>query len=182
MAATPPHYRLHPAFSEAETDDVAKKHRDEYHAGKHRGGELEEEGKAKKLKVRDALIQLENLPKTDGEWIRGEIRQLGQVEEVKQAQKVKRKFTVGNGPLVKIREAFQKRLNLGENEYLSNLPQEIRDEMEKEVIDLVVEGRSAFTIGDPNNDFEEQIGSCDWFQYQLVLKEPFKDTIFYEKP
>merc|ERR1712235_120252 len=73
---------------------------------------------------------------------------------------------VENGPLVKIREAFQKRLNLGENE----------------VIDLVVEGRSAFAIGDPNNDFEEQIGSCDWFQYQLVLKESFKDTIFYEKP
>ena len=43
------------------------------------------------MKVRDALIQLENLPKTDGEWIRGEIRQLGQVEVVKQAQKVKRK-------------------------------------------------------------------------------------------
>ena len=68
------------------------------------------------------MIQLENLPKTDGEWIRGEIRQLGQVEEVKQAQKVKRKYTVENGPLVKIREAFQKRLNLGENEYLSDLP------------------------------------------------------------
>ena len=39
-----------------------------------------------------------------------------------------------------------------------------------------------FALGDPNNDFEEQIGSCDWFEYQLVLKEPFKDTIFYEKP
>ena len=97
---------------------------------------------------------------------------------MKQVQKVKRKYTVENGPLVKIREAFQKRLNLSENEYLSDLPDEIRDEIEKEVIDLVVEGRSAFTIGDPTNDFEEQIGSCDWFQYQLVLKEPFKDTIF----
>ena len=49
-------------------------------------------------------------------------------------------------------------------------------------MNLVVEGRSAFTIGDPTNEFEEQIGSCDWFQYQLVLKEPFKETIFYEKP
>ena len=62
---------------------------------------------------------------------------------------MKRKYTVENGPLVKIRETFQKRLNLGENEYLSDLPDEIRDEIEKEVIDLVVEGRSAFTIGDP---------------------------------
>jgi hypothetical protein len=134
------------------------------------------------VKVRDALIELENLPKIDGEWIRGEIRQLGQLEEVKQVQKTKRKYTVENGPLVKIREAFQKRLNLSENEYLSDLPDEIRDEIEEEVMDLVVEGRSAFTIGDPTNEFEEQIGSCDWFQYQLVLKEPFKDTIFYEKP
>jgi hypothetical protein len=76
VAATSPPYHLQPAFSEAEIDDVAEKHRKEYHAGKHQGGELEEEGKAKKLKVRDALIQLENLPKTDGEWIRGEIRKL----------------------------------------------------------------------------------------------------------
>ena len=128
------------------------------------------------------MIQLENLPRRDGEWIRGEIRQLGQVEEAKQAQKVKRKYTVENGPLVKIREAFEKKLNLKENEYLSDLPQEIREEMEKEVIDLMIEGRRAFSLGDPNNDFEEQIGSCDWFKYRLVLKEPFKDTIFYEKP
>ena len=77
VAATSPPYHLQPAFSEAEIDDAAEKHREEYQAVKHQGGELEEEGKAKKLKVRDALIQLENLPKTDGEWIRGEIRQLG---------------------------------------------------------------------------------------------------------
>ena len=54
--------------------------------------------------------------------VRGEIRQLGQLEEVKQVQKTKRKYTVENGPLVKIREAFQKRLNLSENEYLSDSP------------------------------------------------------------
>merc|ERR1712079_337735 len=105
------------------------------------------------------LIELENLPKIDGEWIRGEIRQLGQLEEVKQVQKIKRKYTVENGPLVKIREAFQKRLNLSENEYLSDLPDEIRDEIEEEVMNLVVEGRSAFTIGDPTNEFEEQTGN-----------------------
>ena len=100
--ATSSSYRRQPAFSEAEIDAAAEGHREEYLAGKHQGEELAEEGKAKKMKVRDALIQLENLPKTDGEWIRGEIRQLGQVEEVKQAQKVKRKYTVENGPLVKI--------------------------------------------------------------------------------
>ena len=72
---------------------------------------------------------------------------------MKQVQKIKRKYTVENGPLVKIREAFQKRLNLSENEYLSDLPDEIRDEIEEEVMDLVVEGRSAFTIGDPTNEF-----------------------------
>ena len=65
---------------------------------------------------------------------------------------------------------------------MADLPEEIRTQIEEEVIDLVVEGRSAFTIGDPSNEFEEQIGNCDWFQYQLVLKEPFRDTIFYEKP
>ena len=71
---------------------------------------------------------------------------------------------------------------MAENEYLADLPEEIRTQIEEEVIDLMVEGRSAFTIGDPSNEFEEQIGNCDWFQYQLVLKEPFRDTIFYEKP
>ena len=105
---TPPSYHSQPAFSEAEIDAAAERHKEEYQAGKHQGGELEEEGKAKKMKVRDALIQLENLPKTDGEWIRGEIRPLGQLEEVKQAQKVKRKYMVENGPLVKIRERLRR--------------------------------------------------------------------------
>merc|ERR1712088_355880 len=95
--ATSPSYHSQPAFSEAEIDAAAKRHKEEYLAGKHQAGELEEEGKPKKVKVRDALIELENLPKIDGEWIRGEIRQL---EEVKQVQKTKRKYTVENGPLV----------------------------------------------------------------------------------
>ena len=125
--ATSLSHHSQPAFSEAEIDAAAERHKEEYQAGKHQAGELEEEGKPKKVKVRDALIELENLPKIDGEWIRGEIRQLGQLEEVKQVQKIKRKYTVENGPLVKIREAFQKRLNLSENEYLSDLPDEIRD-------------------------------------------------------
>ena len=175
-------FRRQPAFSDAEIDAAAEQHREEYLADQHQGEDLAEEGRPKKMKVRDALAELENLPKTGGEWVRGEIRPLGQLEEVKEAQKVKRKYTVENGPLVKIREVFQKRLNLAENEYLANLPEEIRMEVEEEVINLMIEGRSAFTIGDPNNEFEEQIGACDWFQYQLVLKEPYRDTIFYEKP
>ena len=116
VPGTCPLFRLQPAFTEAEIDNVAKRHREEYYTVKHQGEEPEEEGKAKKIKVKDALIQLENLPRRDGEWIRGEIRQLGQVEETKQVQKVKRKHTVENGPMVKIREAFEKRLNLKENE------------------------------------------------------------------
>merc|ERR1712122_28814 len=139
-------FRRQPAFSDAEIDAAAEGHREEYLAGQHQGEDLAEEGRPKKMKVRDALIQLENLPKTGGEWVRGEIRPLGQLEEVKEAQKVKRKYTVENGPLVKIREVFQKRLNLAENEYLSDLPDEIRTQIEEEVIDLVVEGRSAFTF------------------------------------
>ena len=75
--ATSSSYRRQPAFSEAEIDAAAEGHREEYLAGQHQGEELAEEGRAKKMKVRDALVQLENLPKTDGEWIRGEIRPLG---------------------------------------------------------------------------------------------------------
>ena len=78
--ATSSSYRRQPAFSEAEIDAAAEGHREEYLAGQHQGEELAEEGRAKKMKVRDALIQLENLPKTDGEWIRGEIRPLGQLD------------------------------------------------------------------------------------------------------
>ena len=58
-----------------------------------------------------------------------------------------------------------------------------RDEIEEEVMDLVVEGRSAFTIGDPTNEFEEQIGrvvtgsNTNWSSRSPLKKPSFMKNL-----
>merc|ERR1712163_11422 len=48
-------FRRQPAFSDAEIDAAAEQHREEYLADQHQGEDLAEEGRPKKMKVRDAL-------------------------------------------------------------------------------------------------------------------------------
>ena len=81
-----------------------------------------------------------------------------------------------------VKQLFEEKLKLEDNEYIKQFPEEIQKEMREEVIAMLMEQRGAFSGGEEGNHFAEQIGQCDWFEYQLVLKPTYRDTIFYQKP
>ena len=171
-----------PNFSREELDKAEQSQRLEYQL-KPPGKQEEEEGlEKKKIKMREALLELEKLPKKDGEWIRGEVRELGDLEEEEVHHPAGRKLKIEDAPDHLVRKLFEDKLKLGDNEYVNQFPPKIREEMSKEIIDMMMKGRSAFSAGEQGNEFDEQIGDCDWFEYKLVLKEPYRDTIFYQKP
>ena len=107
----------------------------------------------------------------DGEWVRGEVRLLGDVKEMQGHHKVGKRITVEDAPTELVKAAFMARLDLKNNQYLADFPPSVQKEMASEVIDMLLTERRAFSLGEQGNDFEEQIGACDWFQYQLILKE-----------
>ena len=136
----------------------------------------------KKVKMRDALAELEKLPRKDGEWVKGEVRELGDTREKEIKRPNKRKFLIEEAPDEMVKQLFEEKLKLEENEYIRQFPEEIQKEMRKEVIAMLMDQRGAFSGGEEGNNFAEQIRQCDWFEYQLVLKPAYRDTIFYQKP
>merc|ERR1712015_282346 len=149
-----------------------------------RTGEEEEERppEEKKVKMRDALAELERLPRQDGEWIRGELRKLGDTEEAKMEEKPTKKLLIEEASEELVQELFEAKLKLDENKYINQFPPKVQKEMKKAVISMLMEQRSAFSAGEEGNPFAEQVGLCSCFEYQLVRKPIYRDTIFYQKP
>ena len=171
-----------PNFSKEELDEAELSQRLEYKLRPPGRQEEEEEPEIRRGKMREALLELERLPKRDGEWVRGEVRQLGDLEEEEIHHPAGRKLKIEDAPDHLVKKLFENKLKLENNEYINQFPPKIREEMSKEIIDMLMKERSAFSAGEQGNEFAEQIGDCDWFEYQLVLKEPYRDTIFYQKP
>ena len=172
-----------PNFTKGELDEVDDAQRKEYWTRQNTEEEEEEKPlEEKKVKMRDALAELEKLPRKNGEWIKGEVRELGNTREKTVKMPSERKLLIEEAPDAMVRELFEEKLNLENNAYIKQFPEKIQREMRKELIDMLMEQRGAFSGGEEGNHFAEQIGQCDWFEYQLVLKPAYRDTIFYQKP
>ena len=89
--------------------------------------------------MRDALAELEKLPRRDGEWIRGEVRELGDTMEKEVRKPNKRKFKIEEAPDEMVKQIFEEKLKLEENEYIRQFPEEIQKEMKKEVIAMLMQ-------------------------------------------
>ena len=172
-----------PNFTKSELDEIDKTHKEEYQVERHPMTKEEESlPEEKKVKMRDALAELERLPRQDGEWIRGELRKLGDTEEAKMEEKPTKKLLIEEASEELVQELFEAKLKLDENKYINQFPPKVQKEMKKAVISMLMEQRSAFSAGEEGNPFAEQVGLCSWFEYQLVLKPIYRDTIFYQKP
>ena len=106
-----------PNFTKKELDEVDDMQRKEYWMGQGTAKEEEERlPEEKRIKMRDALAELEKLPRRDGEWIRGEVGELGDTKEKEVKEPNKRKFKIEEAPDEMVKQLFEEKLKLEENE------------------------------------------------------------------
>ena len=173
-----------PPFSENEVIQSEKEQRLQYakHSRRENTSPEKEEGLSGK-KATEMLQHLEAAPRLDGEWVHGDIRKIGSpIPSTTSFAPGKKLIKIEDASTSRVKELFENKLDLDNNEYIKDMPKEVAYEMKKELIEMLVKRKSAFSAGEEGNEFEEQIGECPWFQYQLVLQEKYRDTIFYEKP
>ena len=176
----------HPFFSREEIEEEERKQRKDYSHRPSRlkieGAEEGEEEKEDRRKTKEILKDLENKPKFDGTWVEGELKPLDYYVAPKKLEPEKRKRKLADIDDEEMKEIFIKKLELEENDYLNELPEDVRKPMMKKILEVLVKNKLAFTAGEPDNDIVDEQGDCPWVEYQMEIKPEFRQTIFHEKP
>ena len=121
----------------------------------------EEEEKEEYLsgkKMKEILQELERAPKLNGEWIKGEVHKLGtQAPPSTQSIPEKKLLKIEEAPVQMVADLFRKKLDLDNNEYIKSMPAQVAQEMKKELLDMLIKRRSAFSAGEEDGNFQEQL-------------------------
>ena len=173
---------FHPFFDGEEIDSAERKQRKDYcHRPSKLKNEEEDDGEVRE-KTKAILDKLEKEPKFNGTWMEGELKPLNYHIPVKRIMPLEKKRKLEEVADDEVRSLFETKFELNDNDYLNSLAEDVRKEMKKELLDILVKNKLAFSAGESDNDYEDEQGDCPWVEFQMELKPEFRETVFYEKP
>ena len=86
------------------------------------------------------------------------MRELGDIREKVLEMPNEKKLLIEEAPDTMVRQLFEEKLKLEDNDYIKQFPEKIQKEMRKELIDMLMEQRSRRDLGVGDPDAEDLEG------------------------